>query len=116
MSRLGGPSDSGVPDHRCLVRPDLRRNVGRLLPFPAADGRDRAAASTRRAGLSWFVGLVVGAFNLVIELLLKTSLAESMPGLADWQGYVPVPPVAALIVGFVLYLVLSLIGARSKLI
>jgi hypothetical protein len=37
-----------------------------------------------------------------------------MPHLADWKGYVPVPPVAALVVGFVLYLVLSSIGVRTR--
>jgi cytosine permease len=66
--------------------------------------------------ISWFFGLIVGAFNLVVDLLLQTSLAETMPGLADWQNYVPVPPVAAMVVGFVLYMVLSLMGARSKLV
>jgi cytosine permease len=66
--------------------------------------------------ISWIVGLVVGAFNLVVDILLTTDLANTMPSLADWKGYVPVPPVTAMVVGFVLYLVLSLIGARSKLI
>jgi cytosine permease len=65
--------------------------------------------------ISWIVGLGVGAFNLVVDLLLPYDWAnKAMPHLADWQNYVPVPPVAALVVGFVLYLVLSLLGARSR--
>ncbi len=55
--------------------------------------------------ISWAVGFAVGAFNLV---------AGMIPALAAWQNYVPVPPVAAMVVGFVLYLLLSLLGARTK--
>lgn len=67
--------------------------------------------------ISWIIGLAVGAFNLVVDILLQYDWAtNAMPHLADWQGYVPVPPVAALIVGFVLYLVLSLMGVRSKVL
>ena len=55
--------------------------------------------------ISWAVGFAVGAFNLV---------AGMIPALAAWQNYVPVPPVAAMVVGFVLYLVLSLLGARTR--
>ncbi len=65
--------------------------------------------------ISWIVGFAVGAFNLVVELLLQHDWATSaMPHLAQWKDYVPVPPVAALVVGFVLYLVLSLIGLRTR--
>jgi cytosine permease len=65
--------------------------------------------------ISWIVGLAVGAFNLVVDMLLTTEYAaQNMPNLIDWKDYVPVPPVAALVVGFVLYLVLSLAGARSR--
>lgn len=67
--------------------------------------------------ISWAVGLFVGAFNLVVDMMLPCEWANDMfPHLADWQNYVPVPPVAALVVGFVLYFVLSLIGARSQLL
>ena len=55
--------------------------------------------------ISWAIGFAVGAFNLV---------AGMVPALAAWQNYVPVPPVAAMVVGFVLYLLLSLLGARTK--
>lgn len=65
--------------------------------------------------ISWIVGFVVGAFNLVVTLLLKSEwAANAMPNLKDWQGYVPVPPVTAMVVGFVLYLVLSLMGGQSR--
>ena len=61
--------------------------------------------------ISWIVGFAVGAFNLVVDWLLPCEWAtKAMPHLADWKDYVPVPPVAAMVVGFVLYLVLSLIG------
>ena len=59
--------------------------------------------------ISWIIGFAVGAFNLVIELLLP-----SMPQLAAWKGFVPVPPVAAFVVGFVLYLILASIGLQSR--
>jgi cytosine permease len=57
--------------------------------------------------ISWIIGFGVGAFNLV---------ARMVPQWSDWQDCVPVPPVAAMVVGFVLYLVLSLIGARTKIL
>jgi cytosine permease len=48
--------------------------------------------------ISWVLGFAVGA-------------ADFIPGMT---GKVPCPPVAAFVVGFVLYLVLSLIGLRSR--
>jgi cytosine permease len=48
--------------------------------------------------ISWILGFVVGA-------------ADFIPGLA---GKVPCPPVAAFIVGFVLYLILAKAGLQSK--
>jgi cytosine permease len=55
--------------------------------------------------ISWIFGFAVGAFNLV---------ANWIPALADYRGLVPVPPVAAFIVGFVLYAVLAKLGLESK--
>jgi cytosine permease len=55
--------------------------------------------------ISWTVGFAVGAFNLV---------AGMIPALAAYQNAVPVPPVAAMVVGFVLYLVLALLGAQTR--
>jgi len=34
--------------------------------------------------------------------------------LADYQGYIPVPPVTAFVVGFALYVVLSVVGLRTR--
>jgi len=48
--------------------------------------------------ISWVLGFVVGAANFI-------------PGLA---GNVPCPPVAAFVVGFVLYLILAKVGLQSK--
>jgi len=50
--------------------------------------------------ISWVLGFVVGAANFI-------------PGLA---GNVPCPPVAAFVVGFVLYLILAKVGLQSKTI
>ena len=52
--------------------------------------------------LSWAVGFVVGAWNGLFGPLLKVSFQ------------MPCPPMAALIVGFVLYVVLAKAGLESK--
>ncbi|MCG2685447.1 MAG: hypothetical protein L6306_17740 [Planctomycetales bacterium] len=65
--------------------------------------------------VSWTVGFIVGAFNLVVGLLLKWPWAvERLPNLADYMDYVPVPPVTAFVVGFALYVLLSVVGARTR--
>lgn len=73
-------------------------------------------ASFNPAGwISWIVGFGVGAFNMVVEMLIPYTWAtNAMPHLAEWKNWVPVPPVAAMVVGLVLYLVLSLIGLRTR--
>jgi cytosine permease len=48
--------------------------------------------------ISWVLGFVVGA-------------ADFIPGL---KGQVPCPPVAAFVVGFILYLILAKAGLQSK--
>ncbi len=48
--------------------------------------------------ISWIIGFIVGA-------------ADFIPGLA---GKVPCPPVAAFVVGFVLYIILAKIGLQSR--
>ena len=64
-----------------------------------------------RAGLnpagwiSWIVGFGVGGFNLAADLI---------PAMANCRGVVPVPPVSAFIVGFVLYFLLAKLGLESK--
>ncbi len=55
--------------------------------------------------ISWIAGFAVGAFNLV---------ADWIPAMADYRGMVPVPPVAAFIVGFVLYYLFAKLGLESK--
>jgi cytosine permease len=63
-----------------------------------------------RAGLnpagwiSWVAGFCVGGMDLA---------AKMIPGLSNLQGVIPVPPLTALIVGFVLYLVLAKAGLES---
>jgi cytosine permease len=62
-----------------------------------------------RAGLnlagwiSWFAGFVVGA----------PDLFAMIPGLEGLKGSIPCPPLAAFIVGFVLYYILAKIGMES---
>jgi len=55
--------------------------------------------------ISWIVGFAVGAFNLVAGLI---------PSIAHLRGVVPAAPVAAFVVGFVLYVVLAKAGLQSK--
>ena len=55
--------------------------------------------------ISWIVGFAVGAFNLI---------ASWIPAIADKQSLVPVPPLSAFVVGFVLYAVLTKIGCRTR--
>ncbi|MBN1395543.1 MAG: hypothetical protein JW959_11005 [Pirellulales bacterium] len=65
--------------------------------------------------ISWVVGFVVGAFNLVVALLLKWPWAvDHLPNLAAYKDYVPVPPITAFVVGFALYVLLSVVGLRTK--
>ncbi len=48
-------------------------------------------------------------------MLLKWDWAvHTIPHLKDWQGFVPVPPVTAFVIGFVLYFVLSIVGLRTR--
>ena len=52
--------------------------------------------------ISWAVGFVVGAWN------------SFFAGLLGSHFQIPCPPVAAIIVGFVLYLILAMIGLQSR--
>lgn len=54
--------------------------------------------------ISWIVGFAVGAVNFITEI----------PRMGWLKGVVPVPPVAAFVVGFLLYLILAKIGLASK--
>jgi cytosine permease len=55
--------------------------------------------------ISWAVGFVVGGFGLI---------AKYIPALGELGIEVPVAPVAAFVVGFVLYIVLAKAGLQSK--
>ncbi len=55
--------------------------------------------------ISWAVGFVVGAFNLVAGLI---------PAVASYAGIVPVPPLLAMVVGFVLYYALAQAGMVTR--
>jgi cytosine permease len=54
--------------------------------------------------ISWLLGFVVGA----------PDLFALIPGLDFLRGSIPCPPMAAFIVGFVLYFVLAKVGLQSK--
>jgi len=63
------------------------------------------AAFNPAGWISWAVGFVLGAIDLV---------ADNVPGLAGIKIGVPCPPMAALIAGFVLYLILAKAGLESQ--
>ncbi len=76
--------------------------------------------------ISWAVGFVVGAWNAFFADLFRSlmAMAAHSPHVGAWKAFfaglshvdfqMPCPPVAAIIVGFVLYLVLALIGLQSR--
>jgi len=55
--------------------------------------------------ISWVVGFIVGAFQFIAPLI---------PAIASYKDVVPCPPVAAFVVGFILYYVLAMIGLQSR--
>ena len=63
------------------------------------------AAFNPAGWISWAVGFILGAIDLV---------ADKVPGLSGIALGVPCPPMAALIAGFVLYLILAKAGLESK--
>lgn len=56
--------------------------------------------------ISWAVGFVVGAFDLIAKTFSEVP--------DEYIGKVPCPPMAALIVGFVLYIILAKAGMESE--
>jgi cytosine permease len=62
-------------------------------------------AGVNPAGLiSWIIGFAVGAVEFIAKI----------PGLEAVSGKVPCPPVAAFVVGFVLYLILAVVGLQTR--
>jgi cytosine permease len=55
--------------------------------------------------ISWVVGFAIGAFGLV---------AKHIASIAQYEDIIPAPPVAAFIVGFVLYFILAKAGLESQ--
>ena len=65
--------------------------------------------------ISWAVGFFVGAIDLLVAKLGAIAwVAEKFPQLANLKLDIPCPPMAALIVGFVLYFVLAGIGLKTR--
>ena len=54
--------------------------------------------------ISWVIGFAVGSVDVIAKI----------PGLTGLSGKIPCPPVAAFIVGLVLYVVLAKMGLESK--
>lgn len=54
--------------------------------------------------ISWIVGFAVGAVDFI----------AGIPGLSGLKGMVPVPPMAAFVVGFVLYIILAKMGLTTR--
>ena len=66
---------------------------------------------------SWLFGFIVGSFNMFVDTAIAQKwecVLNAVPNLQEWQSYVPVPPMSAFIVGFVVYMVLSVVGARTR--
>lgn len=57
--------------------------------------------------ISWVAGFCVGAFNGVIGIAAPNS---------PFAGLVPVPPLSAFVVGFLLYFILAKIGLQSRVL
>ena len=65
--------------------------------------------------ISWAVGFFVGAIDLLVAKLGAIAwVAEKFPQFASLKLDIPCPPMAALIVGFVLYFVLAGIGLKTR--
>lgn len=67
--------------------------------------------------ISWFVGFLVGAAGLLGKYLAMAPGLESIgASVQEIGGMIPVPPLSAMVVGFVLYAVLALIGLQSRVL
>jgi len=84
-------------------------------PICGAMAADYLLAGRRWAGprqgfnpagwISWVIGFGIG---------ISDVLAEFIPAMRSLKGTVPAPPLAALIVSFVLYFVLAKLGLQSR--
>ena len=102
--------------YRCLLRTGLRGDDGRLPDvrpkMVRAEGRiqsgglDLLDRRLRRRRLQ-SRGSVRGRSSLAVG-------HSRVPHLADWADKVPVPPVSAFVVGFALYVALSVVGLRTR--
>ena len=91
-----GKAIAGLRRHRRLVRPDLRRDDGRL-PAPKGKWSGPRAGFNPAGWISWALGFVVGI----------------LPNL----GFnVPAAPVLAFVVGAVVYFLCAKIGLQSAII
>ncbi|MDZ7617718.1 MAG: cytosine permease, partial [Patescibacteria group bacterium] len=57
--------------------------------------------------ISWLVGFCVGAFNGIVDVFMPSSAFAKL---------VPVPPLSALVIGFLLYFILAKIGLQSRVL
>ena len=68
--------------------------------------------------ISWIVGFYVGAIGMIAAAAKAPAFADKFPAgcVHDHQSgvNVPCPPVAAIIVGFVLYIILAKIGLVTR--
>jgi cytosine permease len=63
--------------------------------------------------ISWLVGFAVGAAGMTAKLLHNQVPALADP-LAKAAAYIPMPPVSAFVVGFVLYCILAVLGLKTR--
>lgn len=57
--------------------------------------------------ISWLVGFTVGAFSMI---------GGSIPVLEAWKDVVPVPPLSAFVVGFLIYWLLARLGMTTRVL
>jgi len=71
--------------------------------------------------ISLLVGFIVGAFQFMAPLIQKLiemvpQIAQALPNIEFYKDVVPCPPVAAFIVGFLLYYLLARIGLKTRVL
>ena len=65
--------------------------------------------------ISWLVGFAAGSFNCVVELMLRWHWGtKTFPNMPDYQNYIFVPLITAYVIGFCLYVGLSVLGLRTR--